>query len=358
MHLSRRSVVAAMAGIAAVAVGVPIVVGRSVAGAAADTRLTNTITGASLEPTPEPTKSEPAPQPSEPVFPQPGGGPIAIHLYNDGTDSYLLDTATGQYPKVPYQLHLAPDERTLAVEDIDGRVGLADRTALLRDGGAAVRWTPFTSEGGLNWSPDGTALLATTLDRKIGRFTAQRYDIATRQIRQTRVNLDSTGAVGWAADSRRYVVELANHDSDGVDGPMRYINPDGTPGPFLGMTGHIWNATSYSPSRRYAIAEPARDETFPDADALADWQCPRILDLWSGKVIATIRTGWPALGWYDDQHVVRIAPARWDAPTVLEVVDIHTGTVSKRVSASGLPPFELQLGSSRWLRGGAANLGF
>jgi hypothetical protein len=312
----------------ALAVGVPILSGRYAADAA-----------------------------TEPVFPRPGGGPRVIQTYTslDGTSTYLLDTARGQYRKVAYaRVSVSPDGRTVAVEDVDLGIGLADRDALLRAGRTAVRWIDLPL-GTWLWAPNGRALLSTTLDKDVRVFTAHRYDLATGRFRHTPINLDcTTCTAGWAADSYRYTVQLNGSDPD-VDGPIVYMNPDGTQGPQVGTTGHIWDADAYSPSRQYAIADPSRGDALPEAD----WALPRILDLRSGQVLSAIQTDWPAVGWYDDGRVVRIAPATEGAPTALDVVDVRTGTVTKRVPAPGLPPAAIiQIGSSAGLRGEAAQLGF
>ncbi|HEX7743910.1 MAG TPA: hypothetical protein VF462_01425 [Micromonosporaceae bacterium] len=339
MHLlPRRASIAAIAAVA-VALAAVVTVGSSIADA--------TTQHARFE------------TPGEPVFPRPGGGPRAIHALADGmgNGAYLLDAVRGEYRKLPYErLTVSPDGRTVAVEDIDGRIGVVDRQALLGAGDAAVRWTDLPPGSPSGWSPDGNALLVTTLDKDTRTFTAHRYDVATGRVRHTPINLDcDTCTAGWAADSTRYVVQLRGPDPEVPNGPMQYLNPDGTPGPLVGADGHIWNADSYSPSRRYVVVEPSRP-FFPDESA--DWQLPRILELRTGKIISAIPTDWPALGWYDDGQIVRIAPADLGQPTTLEVVDIHTGQVTKRVSAPGLPAYQIQLGSSAMLHGEAAELGF
>lgn len=298
-----------------------------------------------------------ATDPAGPVFPRPGGGPRAIHVLTAQAVSYLLDPATGRYRELPYPtLLLSPDGRTVALEAADdGRIGVADRAELLRVGAAAVRWTDLPG-GAINWSPDGTALLTTTPDKATRRIVVNRYDLATDTLRHTPVSFATEGAAGWAADSRRYVVRLPGPDPEIPNGPLRYVEPDGTPGPLVGASGHIWDADAYSPSRRYAIVEPARGYPFPPEPA--PWQYPRILDLVSGRLVATIRTDWPLLGWYDSRRVVRVAPGPAGQPTTLEVIDVFTGQVTRRVPAPGLPAYRIQLGSSAGLCGPAAALGF
>lgn len=303
----------------------------------------------------------PAPQTADGTvtFPRPGGGPQAIQALStlDGT-AYVLNTRAGEYRKVPYvSVTISPDGSTVAVENVDGQIGVVSRTAV---GGGAVRWTSLPPGSPAGWSPDGTALLTTTLDKETRTFTAHRYDVATGQLRHTPINLEcDTCTAGWAADSVRYVVQLRGADPDLPTGPLGYLNPDGTPGPLMGAEGHIWDAGSYSPSRRYAVVEPSRGGGFEGADPtqLADWQLPRILDLTTGETVRTLPTSYPVLGWYDERQVVTVAYAG-PGTTVLEVVDIHTGLVSRQVSAPGLPPMILQIGSSEQLRADAAEYGF
>lgn len=297
--------------------------------------------------------------PDDPVFPRPGGGPRAIHAFADYLrgGAYLLDAVRGEYRKLPYErVSVSPDGRTVAVENLDGRIGVVDRQALLDAGDAAVRWTDLPPGSPSGWSPDGKGLLVTTLDKETRTFTAHRYDLVTGRVRVTPINLDcDTCTAGWAADSTRYVVRLRGADPEVPTGPAQYLNPDGTPGPLVGAEGHIWNAESYSPSRRYVIVEPSRP-FLPDESA--DWQLSKIFDLQDGRVISTLRTEVPVVGWYDDGHVVRVAPYVEGGATTLEVLDIRTGKVTNRVPAAGLPPCCVQLGSSVMLHGEAAALGF
>jgi len=254
---------------------------------------------------------------------------------------------TGRYVPVPYvSIRLAPDGRRVAVEK-DGRIGIADRQELLRQGERAVRWTALPAAG-MDWSPDGRALLTTTVDKERRRQTAHRLDVRTGRVRDTLLPPWASGAAGWAADSRRYLVTTEPAHPAATDGPLRYVNPDGTAGPELGVTGHVWGADAYSPSRRLVIVEPSRP-TYPAAP-------PQVLDLRTGRVLAAIDTAMPLLGWHDEWHVVRVAA---QVPTVLEVLDVRTGRVSERIRAGGLPADSLlQLGPTAGLVPAAARRGF
>lgn len=345
-----------VAGLVALAVGGPVVAGQALAGIVGDSPGADPARPGGSEP-PEPA------EPAAPVFPRPGGGPRVIHTMNHvepGGHVYLLDQVTGEYRQVPYlNIWLSPDSRTVVVEaerDGEARLGVANRTALLAAGDRAVRWIDLPP-GGVNWSPDGRALLTTTFDKNAGISTAHRYDIATGRLRHTPIRLScDTCTAGWAADSKRYVVMLASSDPAVPSGPSRYLDPDGTAGPLVGADGMIWGADAYSPSRRYVIVEPPRPFVDPNPTG---WMLPKILDLRTGTVVRTIDTGFPVLGWYDDRRVVKFALDSQSGPALLEVVDVVTGAVTKKVPAPGLPRWSvIQIGSSDGLRGAAAALGF
>lgn len=345
----RKALIVLATGLVALAVGVPVVTGQALAGVVH----TGPGTGPAQSESPKPEPSVPA----EPVFPRPGGGPRVIHTLGGGEHVYLLDQVAGEYRKLPYfSISLSPNGRTVVVESAEARLGIADRAALLAGGDRAVRWIDLPPAH-VNWSPDGTALLTTTLDKDTRTFTAHRYDIATGRLRHTPINLAcDTCTAGWAADSKRYVVMLTNSDPAIESGPAQYLNPDGTPGPMVGADGLIWDAHSYSPSRRYAIVEPPRPFIEPNPTG---WMLPKILDLRTGKVLRTIETGFPVLGWYDDRQVVKFALTGETEPALLEVVDVVTGEVTKKIPAPGLPRWTvIQIGSSDGLHGDAAELGF
>ncbi len=296
------------------------------------------------------------------AFPRPGGGPVAIQalVSADQQESYLLDPATGDYRALPYSnLQLSPDGRTVVVEPPDTETyAVAERTALLRDGGRALRPIGLP-RGTLHWSPDGTALLTTTLDKNTRRFTVHRYDVATGRLRHTPVGLAcEICTAGWAADSRRYVVSLRGTDPRIPAGPGRYLNPDGTAGPMLGTgaDGLVHGAEAYSPSRRYVILEPARPF---DSGELTDDELPRVYDLRARRVVTAVHTAHPLLGWYDNRHVVRLAVADSGVPDTIEVVHIHTGRVARRIGAAGLPQaVSIQLAATAGLCPAAAGRGF
>lgn len=342
------------------------VVVLTVGGAAAVPVLRSTDTGSTpsgfgTTPPPSPAdKSEPPPREpgGAPIFPTPGGGPQAIHLYRADEPTpgtYLLDVATGSYRTVPYEALLSPDLRTVAVTAGD-KVGVVDRAALLRGDTSAIRWTRLPVGNGLAWSPDGKALLTTSL-RKVGglRFTAHRYDVASGSVTATPIRVELLGSsVGWAADSRRYIALL--HGKSGTDtvepGALQYVNPDGTLGSRIEITGGgVGGATSYSPAGRYLIADSSQLMTAVPVPS-------KIVEVGTGTVVREIAADRPLIGWYDETTVVRIAPGSADQP-VLDLIDVITGQTVKQVAAPGLTaPVLIQLGSSAGLTGKSATLGF
>lgn len=293
-----------------------------------------------------------------PVFPRPGGGPQAIHLYRadgPGPKTYLLDERTGKYRALPYEALLSPNLRKVAVT-VGNRIGVADRAALLRGDEAAIRWTNLPMGNGLAWSPDGTALLVTALRKEGGlTFTAYRYDLATGVATPTWISVEIVGGVvGWAADSRRYVALLpSDRDTDTVEpGALQYLSPDGTLGERIEVeAGMVGGATAYSPAGRHLIA---------DASLLMS-AAPRpskIIEVATGKVVREIAADRPLIGWYNETTVARLAPGSADRP-VLELIDVTTGRTVKQVAVPGLrSPALIQLGSSAGLTGRSAEMGF
>jgi RNA polymerase sigma-70 factor (sigma-E family) len=131
-------------------------------------------------------------------------------------------------------------------------------------------------------------------------------------------------------------------------GALQYVTPDGTAGAKLGeQTGTVNGATSYSPSRRYVVADAS--------DVMSAQPLPSpVLDAGTGRVVALVPPGVKPVGWYDDTTLVRLTLAGF-----LELADIRTGTVSRSIPlASAGQVSGLQLGSSTGLTGPATGLGF
>jgi len=88
----------------------------------------------------------------------------------------------------------------------------------------------------------------------------------------------------------------------------------------------------------------------------------KVVDVDSGHVVSSLPPGARPIGWYDEHTVARLAPG-WAEKLVLEVADVRTGTVLKRVDLADLPlPAHLQsaiqIGSSAGLSGPAVAFGF
>jgi hypothetical protein len=293
---------------------------------------------------------------TEPAFPAPGGGPQAVHVYTTNDRTYLLDVDAGQYRAVPFSRVVLSPDLTLAAVTTGERVGLANRAALLRDGAPAVRWLDLPPGNGLAWSPDGTALLWTSIAKGTRvRFTAHRYDVASRKTADTPINVDILGSsVGWAGDSKSYLALLRGHESSGgvEPGALQYIRADGSLGRRLETAGGMTSgAQAYSPSRRYLATDTS--------DLMAARPLPSpILDTTTGKVVASLTPGSKPVGWYDETTVLRLAPGG-DRSPVLELVSIPSGTVTRSIDLSGeVQATGLQTGSSAGLTGRAAAFGF
>jgi len=122
-------------------------------------------------------------------------------------------------------------------------------------------------------------------------FTAHRYDIATGRTTDTPVTVDIIGgAVGWAADSRRYLALLRD------ESVLQCINPDASMGPRIEIrAGMVRGADAYSPSRRYLFADTSGLMTQPAVPS-------PIVDLTTGRAVAFMTAGTQPVGWYDEQR--------------------------------------------------------
>lgn len=294
-------------------------------------------------------------------FPVPGGGDQVIHSYTSEyfageSRSYLLDVATGEYREFPYDHIVLSPDRTMAAFDAGDRIGVADREKLLADGESAARWVDFAPGNGLLWSPDGSALLHTALykgDSTVS-FAAQRYDLDTREITTTPIDVRiAGGSVGWAADSRRYLALLPG--PGGSLGNLQYIEPDGRLGELVEITGGmVGGADAYSPSREYLLVDPS--------GLMVDHSIPtKVVEAGTGEVAAELPGRRPTpVGWYDEDTVVLLHYAAGDVDYgVLELVDVETGEVVKEVELPGLLyPRAIQIGASDGLTGDAEAYGF
>lgn len=291
------------------------------------------------------------------IFPTPGGGRRAIHAYQIAPfRAYLLDPVAGRYHEVPFAVTLSPDGDRVAVNDGE-RTGVAERAALLRDGAAAVRWTPLPPGNGPFWSPDGAALLLTGIDKGGGRirFSAHRYDLASGRITQTPIDLDLIGgAVGWAGDSRRYLaLTVGQRGADTVTpGALRYVEPDGTLGDRIDIQGGlVHGASAYSPSRRLLAADASNIMSGTPVTS-------PVIEVATGRVVAEVPAGSRPVGWYDEETLVVLTPA-WGDQQRLELLTVQTGAIRARVALSGLPgATAIEIGPTTGFSATAARFGF
>ncbi|MFG1654616.1 hypothetical protein ACGFIE_32265 [Micromonospora sp. NPDC049275] len=305
----------------------------------------------------------PALQVAAGAFPQPGGGPLAVHAYvtsdlNRATfTTLLLDPTNGEYREVPYRALLAPDRSRVAVDD-NGRTGLVDRAALLRDGTSAIQWLDLPVGNGLAWSPDGAALLVTSIEKGDATvsFTAHRYDVRSGKVTATPVPVDLLGsAVGWAPDSVGYLALLRGSETGDTvrPGALQEIRPDGALGRRLAADGGGWvgGAESYSPSRRYLLADVSElqsDRPLPS----------RVVDVVSGRVVRLLPVGAKPLGWYDDRTVALLVDPPGGRP-VLRLTDVASGATRREVPLAGVPGLiGVCIASSSGLPEDAVALGF
>lgn len=268
------------------------------------------------------------------------GGPVTIVAFTvaETGRTSLLDARTGRYVETPYEAAVvSPNGRTVAVYD-GGRTGIIDRAALRREDTATLRWTGLIG-GAPAWSPDGTAVLSTEVE-KDPAFTLvmSRYDLDTREITTTRL-VDpptETGSAVWAADSEDYLIALFTSEGGTVrPRGMQVVHPDGS-------LGAVWEGpagtVAYSPDRRRATVDPS--------DLMTGRPIPTgVIDVRTGEQLGTLPSGaepvWPrTVGWYGKDTVVRLLAA-----PELEVVDVRTGEIVRTVRMARVPTLSwIQLG--------------
>jgi hypothetical protein len=307
------------------------------------------------------TAASGSPPPSWPqdgrAFPAPGGGPVAVHVYETGGRSYLLDPDLGRYRPLDLEhVRLSPDLRYAAVTAGDGRVGIAERAVLLHDGEAAIRW--LDEPGDLpEWSPDGKAFAYTAV-AKAGTsvwFRAVRYEVATRAVTSTQLPSEMLGTqLGWTADSRGYLVLLPVRPAAEFVEPaaIQQILPTGKPGARWYVRGGLpGGARWYSPSRAYLVTDAS--------GLMSAHPIPSpVLSAGTGAVVAVLPERAKPVGWYDDRTVVALDP-EWRTRPALLFVSVDTGQVIRRLDLPGTADVsDLQLGPAHDLTGTAAGYGF
>ncbi|MGH3648657.1 MAG: hypothetical protein ACRDTM_15965 [Micromonosporaceae bacterium] len=310
-----------------------------------------------------PSSTDPG-APAEPVFPAPGGGPNVIHVYavESFSVSYLLDEETGGYRRLPYEITLSPDLKTVALSD-GRRAGIAERAKLVADGPEAVRWLeqPQRPYNGISWAPNGKAVAFTAIHKESGRvaFTVHRYELKTGKVTTTPAGHIVGSTVGWTADSRRYIVLR-----DPVKGPLEVLNVDGTTYGKLEAKqedgtsrpvapGLIGGAESYHPGRTFVIV---------DASWLDTGKAPMpstVLDAETLFPAGPMPVGWHPVGWYDDQRLIGYRVNASGQGLVFEVRYIESDRPLISVAAPGLQAAtRVQIGSSKNLAEPAEKLGF
>lgn len=328
----RRRRAAPLVAVAAAAAAVAIVVPLAVLRPGGD--------GAPAAPS-SPSAVDPAPdRPAPTQLPALGGGPRTLHAFTMASTgrTSLLDVRTGRYQELPYEtVLLSPDLRRVAVEK-DERVGIADRSALLRDGERAVSWTNLPGGSGLMWSPDGVALLLGTLEKTSSSVshTVLRYDLRTRLVTSTPVPTGITliGTPTWAANSRDYLLlPVGAESTQGVrPGPLRVLHPDGTLGRVLpGPGGVVDGPAAYSPSGELMVADTG--------DIMMGKPGPSaVLDARTGEEVGTLppSTG-TVIGWYDERTVVRLSGLDVSEAALL-LLDARTGRTVRTIPLPGVPP--------------------
>ncbi len=168
--------------------------------------------GPGTVPVPAGTAAAPAAGPPPPGRPAARRQVVSAYNYvDDDMLSAVLDPSTGGYVPLDAHVDLSPDGRRVAVGaewDGESRLGIADRTALLRDGLDAVRWldrrVPW--DGRAKWSPDGKRLLLTAGIKTGPPLRAYVVDGDTgavlRELRFPSISEPPALAFSWSPDGR------------------------------------------------------------------------------------------------------------------------------------------------------------
>lgn len=265
--------------------------------------------------------------------------------------SLLLDPATGRYEEVPYnEVVPSPDGERVLVHRGDNSVVHPSRWGLLDRATDEVRWLDLPNPGYTThgtWSPDGRQLLFTTQPRVGGGgfVVVDAVTLSTRPVAlpDDRIRNEAAAGFGWTPDGVSVVmVRSAQGETTSVD---RY-DLSGRATGSIEVPGPPAGAGTVSPDGSRVALDPAGSGQF------------RIVHVTTG--VARVPFGPPkgggrVVGWYDDEHLI----VRGPGDDALSVVDL-TGTVSRTVplrpeaaTAQGI-----RVGSSAGLTGDAGKLAF
>ena len=268
-----------------------------------------------------------------PDMPRPGGGPSAIHVFGVGGVSFVLNPETGAYQSFPFVVVLSPDLRWAAILD-EGEVGVVSREALLQDGDATATWLDMPPADGPTWSPNGKALLVTSVDRT----SALRYEPdVPGSASPFSLPISGIGApLGWASDSERYIGLITKQGNP--SGMVYLTRKNRDSGSLEGSPGQV---TGYSPDKRYGFVQ-----------ALPGLKSTVFYDK-NGVLLSSVPATGAFAGWYDETTVALVD----DKAPALVLQDV---TELDRVRTIPLPqaPDRIQIGPSAGLTGEAAGYGF